>query len=84
MPNSNSEEEIGLVRLREFVGKPELTVAPLVLNPIMARLAEDAGFNALYLSGGSLGWQQCVTEANITLPEMAQVAVDIRTACKPP
>lgn len=70
--------------LRELIGKPELTIAPLVLNPIMARMAEDAGFNALYLSGGSLGWQQCVTEANITLPEMAQVAVDIRVACKLP
>lgn len=73
-----------MTALRELMSIPELTVAPLVLNPIMARLAEDAGFHALYLSGGSLGWQQCVTETNITLPEMAQVAVDIRTACKLP
>src|SRR5215467_8692243 len=62
----------------------ELIVAPVALNPIMARLAEDAGFEALYLSGGSLGWLKCVSEANITLPEMAQVAVDIRVACKLP
>jgi methylisocitrate lyase len=70
--------------LRQLIAEPELTVAPLVLNPIMARLAEDAGFNAIYLGGGTLGWQQCVTEANITLPEMARVAVDIRVACKLP
>ena len=70
--------------LRALMARPKLTVAPLVLNPIMARLAEDAGFEAMYLSGGSLGWQQCVTEANITLPEMAAVAVDIRVACKLP
>ena len=70
--------------LRQLIAKPELTVAPLVLNPIMARLAEDAGFKAIYLGGGTLGWQQCVTEANITLPEMARVAVDIRVACKLP
>ena len=50
----------------------------------MARLAEEAGFKALYLSGGSLGWQKCVTEANLTLPEMAQVAVEMRTVCKLP
>lgn len=70
--------------LRQLLAKPELTVAPLVLNPLMARLAEDAGFKALYLGGGSLGWLQCVTEANITLPEMASVAVDIRTVCRLP
>ena len=50
----------------------------------MARLAEEAGFKAIYMSGGSLGWYKCVTEANITLPEMAQVAVDMRAACKLP
>ena len=73
-----------MTKLRELMSKPELTVAPLVLNPIMARLAEDAGFQALYLSGGSLGWLQCVTEANITLPELADVAVAIRTVCRLP
>jgi methylisocitrate lyase len=61
-----------------------LIVAPLALNPIMARLAEDAGFQALYMSGGSLGWLKCVTEANITLPEMAEIAVDMRSVCKLP
>lgn len=70
--------------LRELIARPTLTVAPLVLNPMMARMAEDAGFEALYLGGGSLGWLQCVTEANITLPEMARVAVDIRTVCRLP
>ncbi len=70
--------------LRHLVAAPELTVAPLVLNPIMARLAEDTGFKALYLGGGSLGWLQCVTEANLTLPEMARVAMDIRAVCRLP
>src|SRR5256885_5682473 len=50
----------------------------------MARMAEDAGFKALYLSGGTLGWVKCVTEANLTLPELAEVAVDMRAACKLP
>src|ERR1700704_1407527 len=59
----------------------ELIVAPCALNPIMARIGEDAGFKAVYMSGGSLGWLKCVTEANVTLPEMAEIAVDIRAAC---
>jgi len=70
--------------LRALINGDELVVAPLVLNPIMARLARDCGFKAGYISGGSLGWQQCVTEANITLPEMAQVALDMRAACDLP
>jgi methylisocitrate lyase len=73
-----------LQRLSQLIRGNELIVAPVALNPIMARLAEEAGFKAVYMSGGSLGWYKCVTEANITLPEMAQVAVDMRAACKLP
>src|SRR6195256_2226460 len=62
----------------------ELIVAPCALNPIMARIAEEAGFKALYMSGGSLGWLKCVTEANLALPELAEVAVDMRAVCKLP
>jgi 2-methylisocitrate lyase-like PEP mutase family enzyme len=69
---------------RELMAGPDLVVAPCALNPLMARLAEDAGFRALYLSGGSLGWLKCVTEANLTLPELAEVAVDMRAVCKLP
>ncbi len=63
-------------RLKMLIEGTDLIVAPVALNAIMAWLAEEAGFKALYLSGGSLGWQKCVTEANLTLPEMAQVAGD--------
>ena len=70
--------------LKELVRGDDLVVAPVALNPIMARLAEQAGFKAIYLSGGSLGWLKCVTEANLTLPELAEVALDMRTVCKLP
>ena len=70
--------------LRKLISGNELIVAPVALNPIMARLAEAAGFKAVYLSGGSLGWYKGITEANITMPELAQVAVDMRTVCKLP
>jgi 2-methylisocitrate lyase-like PEP mutase family enzyme len=73
-----------LQKLSELIRGNDLVVAPVALNPIMARLAEEAGFKAVYMSGGSLGWYKCVTEANITLPEMAQLAVDMRAACKLP
>jgi 2-methylisocitrate lyase-like PEP mutase family enzyme len=73
-----------LSSLRKLISGNELIVAPVALNPIMARLAEAAGFKAVYLSGGSLGWYKGITEANITMPELAQVAVDMRTVCKLP
>jgi len=70
--------------LKDLVRGDDLVVAPVALNPIMARLAEAAGFKAIYLSGGSLGWVKCVTEANLTLPEMADIALDMRTVCRLP
>ena len=73
-----------MANFRELMNGGELIVAPCALNPIMARLAEDAGFKAVYLSGGSLGWLKCVTEANLTLPELAEIAVDMRAVCKLP
>jgi len=70
--------------LKALVDAGEFVVAPVALNPVMARLAEDAGFKAVYLSGGSLGWLKCVTEANLSLSDMVQVAVDIRSVSRIP
>ena len=58
--------------LREMIGGNELVEAPVVFNPLTAKLAEAAGFPALYLGGGTLGYVQCVTEANLTLTEMVR------------
>ena len=58
--------------------------APLVFNPISAMLAEAAGFKALYLGGGSMGYIKGGTEAQLSLTEMAQAALDIRTVCRLP
>jgi len=73
-----------LEKLSQLVRGNELVVAPVALNPIMARLAAEAGFKAVYLSGGSLGWLKCVTEANLGVAEMIQVVVDMRAACALP
>lgn len=66
-------------KLKDLIKGPDLIVAPCALNPIMAQMAAEAGFKAAYLSGGSLGWYKGVTEAGLSLSEMIQVVVDIRT-----
>jgi 2-methylisocitrate lyase-like PEP mutase family enzyme len=58
-----------LPTFRDLMNGDELIVAPCALNPMMARIAEDAGFKAV-----SLGWLKCVTE----------IAVDMRAVCKLP
>ena len=67
-----------------MIAGDELIVAPVALNAIMARLALEAGFKAVYLSGGSLGWVKCVTEANLSLSEMIDTALEMRAACPLP
>jgi 2-methylisocitrate lyase-like PEP mutase family enzyme len=71
-------------KLSQLIKGPDLIVAPCALNPIMAQMAVLAGFKAAYLSGGSLGWYKSVTEAGLSLTEMVQVALDIRTVCPIP
>src|SRR5438105_4003453 len=83
-PAMTKRKDYRVATLKELIRGNELIVAPVVCNPIMALLAQEAGFKAIYLSGGTLGWVKNVTEANLTLPEMAEVAVDIRAACKLP
>jgi methylisocitrate lyase len=64
--------------LGELLDSPGGVVAPLVLNPLMAKLAQAAGFAAGYLGGGAMGYQSCVTEANLSLTQMAQAGLEIR------
>ena len=78
------EEDTSVEKLSQLIKRPELTIAPCALNPIMAQMAMLAGFKAAYLSGGSLGWYKGVTEAGLSLTEMVQVALDIRTVCPIP
>ena len=67
-------------RLRDAVP----ITAPLVLNPLMARMAEAAGFSAGYLGGGATGYQKVALEANLNLTEMCQAALDIGAASSLP
>jgi 2-methylisocitrate lyase-like PEP mutase family enzyme len=63
--------------LRSMLQGPLPVTALLVLNPLMARMAEAAGFKAGYLGGGSSGYQKVVLEANLNLTEMCQTAIEI-------
>src|SRR5437016_12700197 len=56
--------------LRALIRRPMPVTAPLVLNPLMARMAEAAGFLAGYLGGGATGYQKVALEANLNVTEM--------------
>lgn len=66
------------IPLREHLKSPDGVVAPLVLNPLMAKFAEGAGFHTGYLGGGALGYLNCGTEANLSLTTMIQAGIEIR------
>ena len=70
----------GPARLRALIENDVPAVAPLALDPLSAKTAEAAGFLALYVGGGALGYVKTFSEANLTLNELVQVAVDIRAA----
>jgi 2-methylisocitrate lyase-like PEP mutase family enzyme len=64
--------------LRQMIQASSPVLAPLVLNPLMAKLAEQAGHKALYLGGGATGYAKVVLEANLNVTEMAQAGMEIR------
>ncbi len=62
---TNRQQFANLVRS----GQPIL--APVALDPLSARLVESLGFEAAYLSGGGFGFQLSVSEALLTITEVA-------------
>jgi 2-methylisocitrate lyase-like PEP mutase family enzyme len=61
-------------QFRRALTGSEPVFAPLCLDPLSARLIEQAGFGAGYLSGGALGFQYAIGEALLTLTEVADAA----------
>ena len=55
-------------------GQQPTLFAPLTLDPLTARIAEGLGFESGYLSGGGLGYQLAVSEALLTVEELAGCA----------
>jgi len=64
-------------RFRTALEGPDPIFAPLCLDPLNARMVEQLGFGAGYLSGGALGFQYAVGEALLTYTEIAEVAARI-------
>ena len=58
-------------RLRAAIDGGEVVFAPLALDALTARVAAEAGFDAVYVSGGALGYAHAVSEALVTLDELA-------------
>lgn len=61
-------------RFRAALEGPATVFAPLCLDPLAARLAEAAQFEAGYLSGGALGFRYAVGEALLSYNEIADAA----------
>lgn len=49
-------------------------MTPLCLDPLTARLCEELGYESGYLSGGGLGYQLALSEALLTVDELAGFA----------
>ncbi|MSQ22920.1 MAG: isocitrate lyase/PEP mutase family protein [Dehalococcoidia bacterium] len=58
-------------KLRELIGRGETVLAAGCYDPLTAKLAERLGFEAAYLGAGTVGYILNVTEAMITVTEMA-------------
>lgn len=57
--------------LRQALETGTPVVAPVCLDPLSARLIEQLGFPATYVGGGALGFTLAVSEALLTLDEVA-------------
>ena len=64
--------------IRDLLETEAPVFAPLCLDALSARLAQRAGFKCGYVSGGALGYAHAVSEALLSLDELADV---VRHVC---
>ena len=61
-------------KLRALVARPGYTIVPGAYDPLMARLVEQAGFEAVYITGGGISRSQGYPDMGLlTLTENVQV-----------
>ena len=70
--------------LRRLIARPVPAIAPLVLDPLSAVTAEAAGFEAAYLGGVTMGYVKTSTEGHLSLTQMCQALLEIRSTCTLP
>ena len=64
--------------LRERMQGAMPVTAPLVLNPLMARMVGGGGFRGRVSGRRGHGYQKVALEANLNVTEMCQAAIEIR------
>ena len=60
-------------------GRP--VFSPLCLDALSGRIAEQAGFTSGYVSGGALGYAHAVSEALLSVDELADVVRHVSARC---
>lgn len=65
-------------RYRDLLRDDEILVQPSLVDPLFARIAEQAGFGALSLGGYAMGANRAVTEPLLSLEDVAGMMRDIR------
>ena len=63
-------------RLRELLGRPGMVVAPFVFDALQAKLAEEAGFEAVYMTG--FGTAAARGYPDIGLLTMSEMVANVR------
>ena len=58
-------------KLASLVAGKETIFSPLALDALTGRIAERAGFQSCYVSGGALGYAHALSEALLTVSELA-------------
>ncbi|MGH1490523.1 MAG: isocitrate lyase/PEP mutase family protein [Acidimicrobiales bacterium] len=69
---------------RRRINEERTLLVPLALDPLAGRQCQSLGFEAMYLSGGALGYQYAVSEALLTLTEICDVANRLTRRCDLP
>jgi methylisocitrate lyase len=70
--------------MRELMAKPGPIMRPAVTDPLMARIAQDVGFNCVGIGGFVMGAHTCVTEPLLTMTEFADEARRIQSSIEIP
>jgi 2-methylisocitrate lyase-like PEP mutase family enzyme len=72
-------------KLKELLARDRILVAPGVFDGLSARLVEEAGFEALYLSGGAVARSMGVPDIGlVTMSEVIERAAQVVAAVKIP
>ena len=72
-------------RLRQLLGSGKMLVAPFILNALHARIAEDTGFEAVYMTGSGTSAERGFPDVGLlTQTEMVQNARYIAKAVSVP